>query len=77
MENEKLTFEERLKQVEALTQQLESGKTGLEESMKLFEAGMQQLSSLEKELNQAQQLLTVIRQKSDGTISETTATEAQ
>ena len=45
--------------------------------MKLFEAGMQQLSSLEKELNQAQQLLTVIRQKSDGTISETTATEAQ
>ena len=49
----KLTFEERLQQVEALIAKMESG-----------EAGLNALNALEKELTAAQQRLTVLRQQS-------------
>ena len=57
----KLTFEERLQQVEALTAKMESGEMPLEEAMQQYEAG---LNALEKELTAAQQRLTVLRQQS-------------
>lgn len=60
----KLTFEERLQQVEALIAKMESGEMPLEEAMQQYEAGLNALSALEKELTAAQQRLTVLRQQS-------------
>lgn len=59
----KLTFEERLQQVEALTAKMESGEMPLEEAMQQYEAGLNALNALEKELTAAQQRLTVLRQQ--------------
>lgn len=66
----KLTFEERLEQVEALIAGMESGALGLEEALKRYEEGMEALSALEKELQTAQQRLTVLRTAADGTDEE-------
>ena len=66
----KLTFEERLRQVEALIGQMESGALPLEEALKQYEEGMAALSALEKELAAAQQKLTVLRRAADGTEEE-------
>ncbi len=60
----KLTFEERLQQVEALIAKMESGEMPLEEAMQHYEAGLNALNALEKELTAAQQRLTVLRQQS-------------
>lgn len=60
----KLTFEERLQQVEALIAKMESGEMPLEEDMQQYEAGLNALNALEKELTAAQQRLTVLRQQS-------------
>ena len=51
----KLTFEERLQQVEALIAKMESGEMPLEEAMQQYEAGLNALNALEKELTAAQQ----------------------
>lgn len=59
----KLTFEERLQQVEALIAKMESGEMPLEEAMQQYEAGLNALNTLEKELTAAQQRLTVLRQQ--------------
>ena len=61
---QKLTFEERLQQVEALIAKMESGEMPLEEAMQQYEAGLNALNALEKELTAAQQRLTVLRQQS-------------
>lgn len=60
----KLTFEERLQQVEAMIAKMESGEMPLEEAMQQYEAGLNALNALEKELTAAQQRLTVLRQQS-------------
>ena len=60
----KLTFEERLQQVEALIAKMESGEMPLEEAMQQYEAGLNALNALEKELTAAQQRLPVLRQQS-------------
>ncbi len=60
----KLTFEERLQQVEALIAKMESGEMPLEEAIQQYEAGLNALNALEKELTAAQQRLTVLRQQS-------------
>ena len=60
----KLTFEERLQQVEALIAKMESGEMPLEEAMQQYEAGLNALNALEKELTAAQPRLTVLRQQS-------------
>lgn len=60
----KLTFEERLQQVEALIAKMESGEMPLEEAMQQYEAGLNALNALEKELTAAQQRLTILRQQS-------------
>lgn len=60
----KLTFEERLQQVEALIAKMESGEMPLEEAMQQYEAGLNALNALEKDLTAAQQRLTVLRQQS-------------
>lgn len=66
----KLTFEERLAQVEALIGEMEAGALPLEEALKRYEEGMSALTALEKELQSAQQKLTVLRRAADGTEEE-------
>ena len=66
----KMTFEERLAQVEALIGQMESGALPLEDALQQYEEGMKALSLLEKELASAQQRLTVLRRAADGTEEE-------
>lgn len=66
----KLTFEERLAQVEALIAGMESGALPLEEALKQYGEGMKVLAELEKELQSAQQKLTVLRRAADGTEEE-------
>ena len=66
----KLTFEERLQQVEALIGEMESGALPLEDALRRYEEGMGALSALEKELMSAQQKLTVLRRAADGTEEE-------
>lgn len=66
----KLTFEERLAQVEALIAGMESGALPLEEAMRQYEEGVKALQELEKELLGAQQKLTVLRRAADGTEEE-------
>ncbi len=62
----KLSFEERLTQVEALIADMESGSLGLEDALKRYEEGMEALTALEKELQSAQQRLTILRTAADG-----------
>lgn len=62
----KLTFEQKLADVEALISQMESGSMTLEESMKRYEEGMKALQALEKELAGAAQKLTVLRRSAEG-----------
>lgn len=66
----KLTFEERLNQVEALIGEMESGALPLEDALRRYEEGMAALTGLEKELQSAQQRLTVLRRAADGTEEE-------
>lgn len=66
----KLTFEERLIQVEALISEMENGTLPLEDALKRYEEGMNALTALEKELQSAQQRLTVLRRAADGTEEE-------
>ena len=66
----KLTFEERLAQVEALIGQMENGALSLEDALKQYEEGMNARSALEKELQSAQQKLTVLRRAADGSEEE-------
>ena len=60
----KLTFEERLQQVEALIAKMESGDMPFEEPLQQYDAGLNALNALEKVLTAAQQRLTVLRQQS-------------
>lgn len=62
----KLTFEERLAQVETIIADMESGALPLEDALKRYEDGMNALTALEKELLSAQQKLTVLRRAADG-----------
>ena len=66
----KLTFEERLSQVEVLIADMESGAMGLEDALKRYEEGMKTLTDLEKELQSAQQRLTILRKAADGSDEE-------
>jgi exodeoxyribonuclease VII small subunit len=52
--NEKPSFEERLAELEALTQNLRGGKIPLNEAVTTFERGMKLAQELEKELKQMQ-----------------------
>ncbi len=66
----KLTFEERLAQVETLIGRMESGALPLEDALRQYEEGMKALRTLETELNAAQQKLTLLRRAADGTEEE-------
>ncbi len=66
----KVTFEESMLELEAIVRELESGDIPLERSMKLFEEGTKLSAALSRQLDTAEQKVTVLLQKQDGTIEE-------
>lgn len=67
---ESLSFETALKELEELTQKLESGQAGLEDSIKLFERGSELKAFCEGRLQAAQMKLEQIVKSESGIATE-------
>lgn len=60
------TFEEALKQLESITQQIERGEIGLEESIAKYEEGMKLINQCRTILDRAEQRVQRLQPESDG-----------
>ena len=60
MEVSNQSFEESMKQLEAIVDQLEKGECGLDQSLKLFEEGAKLAGRCEKLLDQAEQKVNLL-----------------
>jgi len=67
----KKTFEQAMKQLEKIVQDLESGDMALEKAIKTFEEGVQLSKFCSKKLDETEKRITVLMQNSDGNPSET------
>ena len=63
------TFEENIKQLETIVQQLERGDLPLEDSIKLFEQGMQLSTSCKDQLEAAEGKVEVLMKQRDGSLA--------
>ncbi len=59
-------FEQRLKELEQINEQLKSSETSLEEALKLFESGIKTAKSLEKELTEAERRVEILLEDEEG-----------
>lgn len=64
-----LTFEEAMKKLETIVQQLESGTFSLEQSVDLYEQGMRLSLHCEQKLKQAEQKIEILTQTKDSGFS--------
>ena len=62
----KLKFEEALKQLEAITKQIERGEVGLEESIAKYEEGMKLVAACREILTKAEQRILELTQTPSG-----------
>ncbi|AXC11032.1 Exodeoxyribonuclease VII small subunit [Acidisarcina polymorpha] len=62
------TFEESLKQLEKIVDQLEHGDLPLEESIRLFEDGVRLSSSCKQELDAAEGKVQILMKERDGSM---------
>lgn len=62
------TFEESLKQLESIVDQLERGDLPLEESIKLFEQGVKLSSACKQELDAAEGKVQILVKQRDGSM---------
>ena len=67
----KKTFEQAMKQLEKIVQDLESGDMALEKAIKTFEEGVQLSKFCSKKLDETEKRITVLMQNSDGQPTET------
>ena len=67
----KKTFEQAMKQLEKIVQDLESGDMPLEKSIKTFEEGIQLSKFCSEKLDETEKRITILMQNSDGKVSET------
>ena len=67
----KKTFEQSMKQLEKIVQDLESGDMPLEKAIKTFEEGIQLSKFCSKKLDETEKRITILMQNSDGNLSET------
>lgn len=65
------TFEESLKKLEAIVEQLEKGDLPLEESLKLFEQGVDLSAVCKKELDEAEGKIQMLTKQRDGSLKTT------
>ncbi len=63
------TFEESLKKLEIIVEQMEKGELGLEESLKLFEEGVNLSTACKKELDEAEGKVQILIKQRDGSLS--------
>ena len=63
--NQKMSFEEALIRLQAITEKLESGEEGLDASMKLFEEGAKLTAFCRKKLDTAEQKVQTLSQPQD------------
>jgi exodeoxyribonuclease VII small subunit len=62
------TFEESLKKLESIVEQLEKGDLALEDSLKLFEEGVNLSAACKQELEAAEGKVQVLVKQRDGTM---------
>ena len=67
----KKTFEQAMKQLEKIVQDLESGDMPLEKSIKTFEEGIQLSKFCSEKLDETEKRITILMQNPDGKVSET------
>ena len=66
----KKTFEQAMKQLEHIVQDLESGDMPLEKAIKTFEEGIQLSKFCSEKLDETEKRITILMQNSDGELSE-------
>jgi len=69
MGKKKLTFEEALKQLETIAEQIERGTIGLEESIDKYEEGMALVKQCRDILSKAEMKIQQLQQRADGTLA--------
>jgi exodeoxyribonuclease VII small subunit len=67
----KKTFEQAMKQLEQIVQDLESGDMPLEKAIKTFEEGIQLSKFCSEKLDETEKRITILMQDAEGKISET------
>ena len=68
MAKRKLSFEEALKQLETITEQIEQGQIGLEESITQYERGMALVKQCRDILNKAEHKIQQLQERPDGSL---------
>lgn len=68
MSKKKLSFEEALKQLETIAEQIERGTIGLEESIDKYEEGMALVKHCRDILARAELKIQQVQQRADGTL---------
>ena len=68
MAKKKLTFEEALKQLETIAEQIEQGKIGLEESISQYETGMGLVKQCRDILSKAEHKIQQLHERADGSL---------
>ena len=68
MSRRKLSFEESLKQLEVIAEQIERGEIGLEESVRRYEEGMTLVKQCREALAAAELRIHQLQEKPDGSV---------
>lgn len=68
--DDKINFEETMKELEEIVQRLETGDLNLDESIKEFEKGMELSKSASKYLEDAEKKITMLVKNKDGEFEE-------
>ena len=68
MAKKKPTFEEALKQLESIAEQIEQGTIGLEESIGQYERGMALVKQCRSILSKAEHKIQQLQERGDGTL---------
>ena len=66
----KKTFEQSIRQLEKIVQELESGDLPLEKAIKKFEEGVQLSKFCSQKLDETEKRITILMQDSEGHVSE-------
>ena len=67
---DKINFEETMKELEEIVQKLENGKLNLDDSIEEFEKGMKLSKSASKYLEDAEKKITILVKDKDGELTE-------
>ena len=67
---DKINFEETMKELEEVVQKLENGDLNLDESIKEFEKGMELSKNASKYLEDAEKKITILVKDKDGELEE-------